>query len=268
MSVLNNLSRNGNFTSSEIFKLLSVGSRPMTEKELDQHIKDNPKSKKKNIADGFGELALTYIDERNLERKLGRSLDTQVSTRDTLWGNFLEKRVEEILPFGYSLTSNKTDAHPTIKCWKGSKDFMFENIKIAELKCYQPKKFAKYTDMIMLADVDFFREEFPQEYWQIVSNSIINQVTIGEAISYMPYRSELQVIRDMADSYYEPDHWNYRFIIEGEDNTLAYLPDGGYYKNLNRFEFEIPQEDIDLLTERVLMASKLLVNVERKLEIQ
>jgi hypothetical protein len=237
MSILKNTNRYGNFTSSEIFKLIS-----------------RDKSGK-----GFGAPALTYIEERNLEFKLSRSLDTDVYTRDMAWGIFLERRVYELLPFGYALQSDITNSHPTIPFWRGSADLTFEDLKIAEIKCYQPKKFAKYTDAIMAGDLQKFKEEFVQEYWQLVSNAIINKVPNAEAISYMPYKSDLHLIREMADLYDEPDNWKYRFIAEGEDNTLAFLPNGGYYKDLNRFEFEVPQEDIELLTYRVQQAGEMLI---------
>jgi len=46
--------RIGRFTSSNIWKLTTVGTRKMTESELKEHNKQNPKSMKKNIDDGFG----------------------------------------------------------------------------------------------------------------------------------------------------------------------------------------------------------------------
>jgi hypothetical protein len=82
----------------------------------------------------------------------------------------------------------------------------------------------------------------------------------AEAISYMPYLSELDEIRDMAANYEGEDQWHYRFITESPSAFLPYLPDGGYYQNLNRFEFVVPQEDIDALTARVMLAKNLLLN--------
>lgn len=35
---------------------------------------------------------------------------------------------------------------------------------------------------------------------------------------------------------------------------LAYLPDGGHYKNLNIFRFEVPIADKEFLTERIKKA--------------
>jgi hypothetical protein len=236
--IIENKERECNFTSSKIFHLTKPGKGE----------------------NGFCATALTYIEEKNLERKLGRSIDTGAYSRDMAWGTFLEKRVFDKLEYGYELVSDKTVVHPSIKYWSGSTDLIFPQKKIGEIKCYQPKNFAKYTDVLLLKNIELLKTEFPQEYWQIVSNSIINKVLIGEAISYMPYQSELAEIREMAEYMDSPDQWKYRFIAESEDSSLAYLPDNGYYKNLNRFEFEVPQEDKDFLTERVKLAGSMLIN--------
>lgn len=237
MSMTENIERIARFTSSEIWKLMKTGKGEY----------------------GFGEKAITYIEEKNLEIKLGRSIKTEVYSRDMAWGNFLEKVVYDLLPFGYEMTATKTDLHPSIKCWSGSPDFKIPGVLVADSKCYQPKNFAQYTDALLSKDIELIKKEFPDEYWQLVSNAIINQVDIAEAITFMPYRSQLQELREMAENYDGPDQWKYRFIAEGEDCDLAYLPDGGYYQNLNRFAFEVPEEDKEALTERVLLAEKLLI---------
>ena len=146
-----------------------------------------------------------------------------------------------MLEYGLTLVSNDTVVHDTIPYLCGSTDFLMEVVKIAELKCYQPKKFCLYTDAILTQDIEFIKLNFPQEYWQAVSNAILNKVPNAELISYMPYQSELTEIREMADNYDGPEEiWKVRFIVESPDSGLAYLPDGGYYKNLNRFEFKVP----------------------------
>ena len=236
--IIENKIRDGNFTSSKIFHLTKPGKGE----------------------NGFGATAITYINERNLERKLGRSIETNAYSKDMAWGSFLENRVHDMLEFGYLLCSEQTKQHPSIAYWAGSTDLHFPKVKIGEIKCYQPKHFAEYTDAILKRDIKFLRDNCPQEYWQIVSNSIINNVPVGEAISYMPYQSELDELRELAENYDGADQWEYRFIAESPDMSLAFLPDNGYYKNLNRFEFEVPQEDKDFLTERVKLAGTMLIN--------
>jgi len=41
----------------------------------------------------FGAPALTYIEECNFERRLGRSIETESNARPLTWGKFIEGRV-------------------------------------------------------------------------------------------------------------------------------------------------------------------------------
>lgn len=237
MSITENKERIGCFTSSNIHKLMKRGRG-----------KDEP----------FSKPALTYIQEKQIEVRMGRSIEVSGYSRAAAWGTFLEMFVFEKLGLAYEITSNKTDVHPTIPHWSGSKDLIVRGVKVSDLKCYQPKKFALYTDALLSKDVQRIKEEFPEEYWQLGSNAIINQVPNVEAITYMPYESELDDLRDFAANYEGSDQWKYRFIYEAPKHELAYLPDGGYYKDLNKFEFEFPKEDRELLESRVLEAIELL----------
>lgn len=235
--MINNSLRVGNFTSSEIWKLMTKGRDGVS----------------------FGEKALTYIREKNIERKMGRSLKTEVYTRDLAWGNFLEMRVFTLLGLEYEICSQETKTHDHISYWAGTGDLVVGGVKVSDIKCYQPKNFADYTEILLQQDVAILKKERPEEYWQLISNAIINNVNKAEAIAYMPYKSELQALRDMAYNYDGGDQWKYRFIYEADEASLAWLPDEGGYKNLNKFEFDIPQEDKLALSERVALAGKMLV---------
>ena len=235
--MIENKERIANFTSSQIWKLMSNGKAAGT----------------------IGSPGQTYIKEKRLEMKLGRSVSVEAYSKEMAWGTLIEQRAFDMLPFGYELTSQSTTLHPSISNWAGSKDVIVPGKKIGDIKCYYPKNFAMFADVLMQKDVALFREEFCEEYWQLVSNAIINQVSVAEAILYCPYLSELEEIREMAANYEGEDQWKYRFIAESPSSWLPYIPDGGYYKNLYTFEFEVPKADIELLTARVLMAKGLLL---------
>ena len=237
MSITENKERIGSFTSSEIHKLMTNGRG----------------------VHGFGAPALTYIKDKRIEKRLGRSLSVDVSSRAITWGNFMERRVFEMMGLEYKLKSQDTVLHPTIKGWSGSPD-LIANDKIGEIKCYQPKHFSLYADALMSKDTEVLKKEAAAEYWQIVSNCIINNKSKGEGILYIPFQSELEVIRDVAMNYDggEFDPWDIRFIYEGADADLPYIPDFGYYQNLITFEFDVPQADKEALTERVELAIELL----------
>lgn len=234
---MNNDIRTGKFTSSNIHKLMKTDKSGR----------------------GFGKPAITYIEEKRIEIKLGRSLDLDNYSRAMTWGLFLENRVYSLLSdLSYQLVSKDTIVHKTINRWAGTPDLIVNNKKISDIKCYQPKNFALYTDAILTKDVELLKKEFPQEYWQLVSNAIICNVDYAEAITYMPYKSELNEIREEALNYEGLDMWKYRFIYEEPDDNLPYLPNNGYYKNLNIFTFKVPSKDKLLLTQKVKKATKLL----------
>src|SRR6186713_1406515 len=117
-----NTARVGNFTSSEIVALTKTGSRPMTEEEKEAHKKANPKSRKTTIESWPGEAAITYIEEKNMERRLGRSIDDEKSAKPLIWGKLLEGHVFDKLGLEYTLSSTETIVHPTIPYWSGSPD--------------------------------------------------------------------------------------------------------------------------------------------------
>ncbi len=236
MSITENILRIGNFTSSQIHKLIEKG-------------------KSEN---SFSAPALTYIEEVNLERKLNRSISIESFSRDMAWGTFCESHVADYLEFGFDLVSNETILHPRYNFWAGSTDVKASH-KIGEIKCYQPKKFAKYADCLQLKDISLLRKNFPEEYWQLVSNASIHNVKIVEAILFMPYEKDLQLLAERAENYDGSDQWKYRFISESPKCELAYLPENSKYKDLNRFEFEVPEFDFEFLESRIVLASKLLI---------
>lgn len=241
MSIHENKIRVGNFTSSSIHKLMTLATDKVS----------------------FGKPALTYIAEKNLERKLCRSLEIEKSSRATLWGKFLEQRVHDLIGLDYEMCGSITVQHPSISFWVGSPDD--KNIKesvVGDTKCYEPKNFAEYIDVLKKGDTELFKREFPKEYWQLLSNAIILGMKYIEPKVYMPYKSEIPEIREMAENADGPDQFKYRFIAEAPIVELAYLPDNNlYYKNLNIFRFEAPKADKDALTEKVEAAGKLLINL-------
>lgn len=239
-SINKNEIRIGRFTSSKIFELMKSGKGES----------------------GFGATAITYIDKKRRERRMGRPLEIEKYSRSMAWGKFMESRVHELLGIAYESVGDITLPHPTNEYWAGSPDLkiMRESI-VADIKCYEPDNFSWYVDSLTKAngDTEIFKKECPEEFWQLVSNAIILGVENIRAVVYMPYFSELSIVRDMASSYEGHDQWKYRFIEESDYTELPYLPDGGHYKNLNVFTFKVKEEDKQALTERVESAVKLLI---------
>lgn len=235
--------RHGRFTSSQIHKLMT-----------------SDKSGKE-----FGKPALTYIEEKRLERKLKRSLTTDAYSKSMAWGEIIESYVFSLLPLEYDYVSKETIVHPQYEFWAGTPDLIIKGKLISEIKCYEPKNFALYTEALLSRDVERIKKEFPDEYWQMISNACIIGAKEVEAISFMPYESEAEAIKKHVEEYQEYDSWKYRYIYELINAQLLYkmpfLPNDSEFKNLNIVRFEAPKEDKELLTERVIKANKLIENV-------
>lgn len=211
--------------------------------------------------DSFGAPALTYIEEKRIERKMGRGLNTPAYSRAMAWGNFMERVCFDFLPLEYRMVSSTSVVHPSEEFqpyWSGACDFIVPDKKVSELKCYQPKAFAQYTECLLKNDVALLRKSYPQEYWQIVSNAIINRVDYGEAMSFMPTKKHAKAIQEMAYNYEGIDQWQYRFIYEEDVWKLPFMPDDSEYDMINSFVFEIPEEDIEFLNDRVRRAIEIL----------
>lgn len=252
---MNSPLRIGNFTSSEICALMS-----------------NDRTGKKPGAPYY-----TYVSECNMGRRLGRSIENESNAKALSWGKLLELRVHNLLGMEYSLCSDKTIAHPKISCWAGSPDFKhhFEESfrdAVVESKCpLTLKSFCQlvqpiydgFTGLEAMQIVRDTHKDGDKFFYQLVSNGIILDVKHAELIVYMPYKSELEAIRTMAINYDGPDQHRFKWIAYAVDEELPYLPDAGYYKNLNVISFPIPETDKEELTDRVIMASHELIEAPK-----
>lgn len=245
--ITKNIARIGNFTSSEIVALTATGKQ----------------------AEGFGVPAITYINETNMERRLGRSLSDEVSSKPTTWGKLLEPRAFGLLGMEYILSSTETDVHPTIPYWAGSKDGIKfdEGGTVIDHKCPMTlKSFCQLVDplyeglsgMAAMNAVRSNHKDGDKFYWQLVSNACITDSRFAELIVYMPYESELPEIKIMAANVDTDQLSKHYWIAMAGDCELPFIVDGGYYTNLNIIRFEVPQADKDLLTSLVQKAGKML----------
>jgi len=253
--MVGNKLRYGNITSSGIVALTS-------------------KNKK---GDDFGAAAKTYIEEKKMEIRLQRSLETETKGRAALWGTFLESFVfSDILDMGYSYNSEETLTHPTILNWRGTPDgFKYDLGKtVADTKCpYTLKSFCQLVQPLYdgltgmdamnairfgYTDKNGFEHSAHKEgetyFRQLVSNAIIADCRYAELIVFCPFLSQLESIKSLAEGQAD-----YYFIWAANNNELPYLIDNGYYNNINIIRFEVEQSDKEELTELVEKANKTLL---------
>lgn len=247
MSIINNANRVGNFTSSNIYKLMA---EPKTKSAI------------------WSDTALTYIEERNMERELGCSIEQETEAKTLQWGKMCEPLVNDELPTNYKLCSNETILHPDYDFWADSSDALImsgdKKIGVAEIKCPATKKswFTLACGSNIFSMVDGFElngakysknKSGAQYFWQCISHACCHNIDYLELIIFMPYAKDLQRIRDEAK--FQGINW----IAYSTDDELPHLPDNSPFKSITKMQLEVPKEYKERLTERVVSASKLLI---------
>lgn len=228
-------SRVGNFSSSSIYHLMSDGK----------------------AKGSIGKPFYTYVEEKKWEIKLGRPLNKDTGGRPVLWGKFIEPRVFELIETKYQLVSEERYTHPDFPRWVGCPDLIAENV-VSDIKApYAIKEYCRKADIILSNNVEALKKEYPENFWQLVSNSILSGKPIAELIIYCPYLSELVEIKESVRMF-DGDQNKFAWINWASDEELPYVLPDKYYKNLYKMEWEVSAEDKAALTERVKAAIKLL----------
>ena len=260
-SILNNELRNGRFTSSEVVRLLGNGKREMTDFEIE----NRPKGSKAKMIEDVNILptsALTYIEEKNFERKLKRSLCSETNAKATTWGLLVEQRVFDLLGTEYTIMSNESIYHTSLgDIWCGTPDLIKHTTPktVGEIKCpFTLKSFCTFAECKDISEVREKHTDGEKYYWQIVSNAILTDSERGELIIYCPKQSELEDIRELADNGDERFKW----IFYSLDSDVPYLPENSLYENMYIFNFEIPKYDKEYLENRIKLAGQLLINAK------
>jgi hypothetical protein len=194
----------------------------------------------------------TYLEELKIARRMNCRISQETSARPTTWGKLVEKRVFDLLPIDYKLTSKDFIQHPQFEYWGGSPDGVSKDC-VFDIKCpYTRKSFAQMYEMMEANDIQLFKKEFPEYYWQLVSNAILTGKQVAELIIYLPYLSELEEIRELAANNTDIDLETKLFWIANSiDEDLPHQPNDSGYNNLKIYNFKILQSDIDILTSQI-----------------
>lgn len=211
---------------------------------------------------GFGVGAITYLNNKKKELEFGRGLELPVYKWEMVYGKCFEPFVHWQLDSAeYELVIDQTTVHPKYLQWSGSQDFnILKNgikIGISELKCYQMSNHYDYVKVLQQQNIAVFKKEYASEYWQIISNCIIHGVTIGEAIAFMPTEKQLIEMRDFLENtdyitkQLKDDPWKYRQFYEKDLYDLPFIPEHSDFPSMVKFRFEVPTDDIVLLTKKV-----------------
>lgn len=258
MSIVSeNMTRVGRFTSSEIYRLMSNGKRPMTDEELKARPKEGKGSKAKTVPDGPGKAFHNYIEEKRWEARLGRPLNEDASARPLIWGQFIEHRAFRQLGFNYTLTSDETLIHNQIDEWCGTPDGFCEDAVIEIKAPFTLKSFITMYKCHTIKELIKNHKQGLQYYFQCVSNAILMEKDWAELVIYLPYLSEISEIQNETD-YFDGDQNKVQWIKYADPLDLPYVKDGSDIKNLHTIRFQVPEQDKLRLTARVELAARLL----------
>jgi hypothetical protein len=201
---------------------------------------------------------LTYIEEKNAERMFEMPLDSEMNSKPTSWGNFVEQFAFAKLGLDYQLSSQTSILHKEIDCWAGSADgFKFDKGKtVIDIKC--PFTRLRFSQLIKIKTGEELKENFEEYYWQLVSNAILNECKYAELIVYMPYYSDLKLISEEVFNY-DGDQKPYEFIFYQIESCPFIYDFSQRLKDLNKLRFEVSEADKLFLTEKVKLASKYLI---------
>ena len=224
--------RLGQFTSSEVHKLIKkgTGNKP------------------------FSAAGETYIQAKRYEKKIGRSLNTETNAKPISWGNYFEKYCFDNIGLEWQLVSKTRWTHPTLP-WSGMPDVISKD-GIGDIKSpYTLLSFCQQLECF--GDIEKYRQEVPEYYWQLVSNAILCDKNIATAILFMPKLSDITIAKEDIVANYD-SYKNISWFLYAEQNEIPYLPDECTIPNVNEWTFEVPEEDKLLLIDRIKLASELI----------
>lgn len=239
---MSNLSKEriGRFTSGNIHRLMG-----------------NPKKGSDSI---LSAPALTYIKEKQREKRLSIEMSLEIGTREVTWGTMCEGFVfEHMLDTSYAKVSKDTIVCENEK-FCGTPDFLSHET-VSDSKCpFTRNSFCNLVEICETATTEFFKEENDEYYWQLVSNSILAKSKYAELIVFMPYASQfldiIKYIENIDDFELQKD---IEWVCRARDSEsglarIPHLPNDSGYKNLYKYRFEVPQEDKLFLLSKIDVA--------------
>lgn len=221
---------------------------------------------------GPGQPFFTLCEEVYFRHLLDRDLEVEAYSRPMAWGEYVERYVFELLGWEYSLESKVQFTHPEkdlAQWWSGRPDVLrHQPVKaVGDVKCPQPKNYAFMVDLFLKPwttgeKLEFMKKDkdLKKYYWQLVSNAILTDCEFAQLIVFLPTEMQLEEIRHQANSIDEESLpagrtiWDYKFIADNPKHKLPHIANSSLLKPLYSFEFEVPEEDKILLTERVQLA--------------
>jgi hypothetical protein len=176
--------RAGRFTSSEMWKLMESGTREMNAAELAARPKTGKGSKSKFIEDPscLSKTTQTYIRTKVAETLTGHAAE-QVNSAPTRWGEDFEPIAAEYFAEKIGVEYEILAFVPYGENAGGSPDRKIKGKnELLEIKC--PFNSANQVDYLMLTDQWDLKREYPEHYWQCMSNLMFTGADLCHFVTY------------------------------------------------------------------------------------
>lgn len=285
---MDNTKRNGKATSSQMSRVCCGDQKPVfkyfktmkdfsegkrslknfnTEKEGQEYKESKKEGVIVRVTPKPPQKFYTYVEEVAGERYLGRSSSTEVKTRPMLWGSLMEVELFSQLDMGWTMEHKNTIVHPKYgHIWSGTPDLVAKLI-CAEVKCYEPKKYASFVYALLKGDIQYLKDNFADEYWQVLSNTVLTGKQYSMLMAFMPKKKELEeIIKKIDETDFLENNGlkptDYYFMSKENIESLPYLPNDSKCSSLNTFKFEPPKEDVRFMEERILLFEQELKKYE------
>lgn len=163
-----NIVRCGRFTSSEWFKLMDCGKRPMTPEELKARPKSGKGSKTTQVPDPskMSDKGLKYIRQKVWETLTGQPLAMDTYAYSLAYGKEHEPEAAEHFEKVTGLETYAVGFQVFTDHAGGSPDRFIGDDEGLEIKCPSSEEQVNY---LMLNDLYDLKREYPSHYWQCVT---------------------------------------------------------------------------------------------------
>lgn len=225
-----------NFTSSQIHKLTSNG----------------------RAKDSIGTPFYTYVNEVYYATCIGRKITNESNAKPTNWGRLIELWfASRKMGLESNFDSKKRYYHLELP-WSGAPDYLTGQT-VGDIKSpWTPLSYCQMYDVMQKGNLEEFKKEIKEYYWQLVSNMILSNSKECELTINIPYEDELDDIREFAQGEYVNEMIganNVQFVHYMDNEQLPYIKRDAKFKDYITFKFTPPKEDVEFLKERVKLAS-------------
>lgn len=159
--------RVGRFTSSEWYKLMECGTRPMTPAELAARPKTGKGSKTTQVPDPskMSKGGLTYIRQKVWETMTGKSKSSSYAY-PIVYGKEMEPEAVEHFEKVTGLITHTVGFQPWTDHAGGSPDRLIGDDEGLEVKCPWSDE---QVDYLLMTDHYDLKNNYPEYYWQVAS---------------------------------------------------------------------------------------------------